>query len=97
MRGIISIHAPKDVNEERLFRLVKLLEKEAKILNFDLKGPYYTDEDRVIVYYEDSEIKTFIYIDNYNDDLDPEKIRSTIRVLSLIAMQKEEEIYIETI
>jgi hypothetical protein len=97
MKGIISVYFPEKTEPETVYRLMKILQKEAKILDLKLRGPYYTDERRTVVYYEDPEIKTFIYVENYKEKLDPEKIRSTIRVLSLIAMQKEEEIYIENI
>lgn len=97
MKGIISVHAPEKMNPEKVFELMNILRKEAKLLGLKLKGPYYTDEKRMVVYYEDTEIKTFIYIEDANDKLDPEKVRTTIRVLSLIAMEKEEEIYIENI
>lgn len=97
MRGIISVHVPRKMNPEKVFGLMNILRREAKLLGLDIKGPYYTNEVRMVVYYEDNEIKTFIYIEKPDNKLDPEKIRSTIRVLSLIAMQKEEEIYIENI
>lgn len=97
MKGVISVHAPENMNPEKVFKLMNILRKEAKLLGLKLKGPYYTDEKRMVVYYEDSEIKTFIYIEDADNKLDPEKVRSTIRVLSLIAMEKEEEIYIENI
>ena len=97
MKGIISVYIPMKMSPEKTYKLMKILRREAKLLDLNLKGPFYTEEKRMVVYYEDSEIKTFIYVENYGEKLDPEKIRTTIRVLSLIAMQKEEEIYVENI
>jgi hypothetical protein len=97
MKGVISVYVPEKMAPEKVYELMKILRKEAKLLDLNLKGPYYTDEKRTVVYYEDNEIRTFIYVENYGEKLDPEKIRTTIRVVSLIAMQKEEEIYVENI
>lgn len=93
----LVLYTPRDVNGRALFKLVKTLKEEAELLRIDFKGPYFRDDDKLVVYYEDEEIKTFIYIDDLENELDPEKIRATIKVLALIAMDKEEEIYVENI
>ena len=97
MKSVISVYAPKDIDPEKLFNLTQILRREAETLNLEFKGPYESEDERVMVYYEDDEVRTFIYIDDYKNELDPERIRVTIRVLSLIAMHKEEEIIIDTI
>lgn len=97
MSGIISVYAPKEIDPEKLFNLTRILKEEAEALNLEFRGPYQGEDDKVIVYYEDDDIRTFIYVSDYENELDPERIRVTVRVLSLIAMHKEEEILIDTI
>ncbi len=93
----LVLYTPEHIDGEKLFRLVKALKKEADLLRLDFSGPFFRNDDRLVVYYEDDEIRTFIYIDDLESELDIEKIRATIKVLALIAMDKEEEIYIENI
>lgn len=93
----LVLYTPGDIDGETLFKLMKTLKEEAELLRLDFSGPYFRDDDKLVVYYEDDEIRTFIYIDNLENELDPDKIRATIKVLALIAMDKEEEIYVENI
>ena len=96
MRKLV-LYAPEDMDGEKLYKLVKALRDEAKLLKLDFSGPYFNTDGRLIVYYEDDEIRTFIYVDDLENELNPERIRATIKVLALIAMDKEEEIYIENL
>ncbi len=93
----LVLYTPENIEGEKLFRLVKALKQEAELLRLSFTGPIFREDDKLVVYYEDDEIRTFIYVDDLNNELDTEKIRATIKVLALIAMDKEEEIYVENI
>ncbi len=93
----LVLYTPENIEGEKLFRLVKALKQEAELLRLSFTGPIFREDDKLVVYYEDDDIRTFIYVDDLNNELDTEKIRATIKVLALIAMDKEEEIYVENI
>jgi len=75
----------------------EMLKKEAHSLNLRYEERR-SIEDYLMVYYEDDETSTFIYLENENDSLD--NIRMMVRVLALIASsmgeEKTEEMIVET-
>ncbi len=92
--GKIILHLPPRINRKIVRKLIEDLKREAWNLGLNFEGPYY-NERRIIIYYEDQKIKTFIFVSDENpDNIDIDSIKYTIRVLALIAMHEEEEICI---
>jgi len=86
MRKLI-LYIPSNIEEDRLMELKRVLREEASIL-----GLRYIEkmnmEENLMVYYEDDEISTFLYIDEDPKE-NAENVRMMVRVLALIAMMKE--------
>lgn len=85
MRGALTVYAPSGLEGDVLRGIVDSLEKEASILKIEFNGLRTTDKGRLIVRYESGSLRTEIFADlNGNLDLSIEKVKATIRVLSLI-------------
>lgn len=91
----IALYLPKNyMKEEKWIKICEMVKKESKILGIgyiEKNG----DEEYPIVYLEDSETSTFIYIEDSEED-DIENIRAMIRVLTLVALLSEEKVKSES-
>ena len=86
MKGAITIYAPYDVDIRRLNEIKGVVEKEAKELGLRVMGPYARNDNRICVFYEDEASKCYIYVDDYEEPLNIEKMALTIRLMATITM-----------
>lgn len=88
MIGEIVLYSPYNVDGDRLDRLEKTVKRVAGELGIPFRGPIYRDDNRVCVYYEDNDVKVYIYVDDPERDVNYDKVEMTIRVMSSIALKK---------
>jgi len=92
MSGRISVYAPFDCDPVRLRQMVEIVRSEAGELGLDLVGPFGRDDNRICVFYEDSEAKCYVYVDNYEKPLNMEKAALTIRVMVAMTRMRKQAI-----
>ena len=86
----IALYLPRNYKErEKWIRIREIVKEESKALGVEYIEKI-GDEDYPIVYLEDSETSTFIYVEDSEED-DTENIRAMIRVLTLVALLGEEK------
>ena len=92
----LVLYIPPDEDPQKIDKVRAVVKDEAGILGLDYEERM-NPEDYLMVYYEDDEISTFLYIED-EDGESMDNIRMMIRVLALIAMnmEKREEVYIKT-
>ena len=86
----IVLYMPKKGSDDKKWNEIRrIVKEESEILGigYDEK---IGDEEYPIVYLEDNESTTFIYIEDSQED-DIENIRAMIRVLTLVALLTEDK------
>ncbi|MFQ5712134.1 MAG: hypothetical protein ACE5GD_10220 [Candidatus Geothermarchaeales archaeon] len=95
MSGNIVIYAPFDVDLKRLEEIKRVVESEARSLDLRVKGPFLRSDNRICVFYEDEKARCYVYIDDYEEPLNIEKMALTIRLMSTITMMESGKIKVE--
>ncbi len=93
--GNIVIYAPFNADLERLREIKKVAETEGRGLDLKVKGPFLRNDNRICVFYEDERVKCYVYIDDYEEPLNIEKMALTIRMMTTIMMMEVGKIAIE--
>ncbi len=93
--GNIVIYAPFNADLERLREIKKVAEIEGRGLDLKVKGPFLRNDNRICVFYEDERVKCYVYIDDYEEPLNIEKMALTIRMMTTIMMMEVGKIAIE--
>lgn len=88
MAGKIVIYAPHRSDNERLQKIKRLFNILSRDLDIPVKGPIYRDDNRICVYYEDDDIKLYIYIDDPCREVNFEKAEMTIKLMTAMAMKQ---------
>jgi|Deesub1362B_J571_1020462.scaffolds.fasta_scaffold00003_504 hypothetical protein len=88
MIGEIVLYSPYNADGDRLDKLEATVKKVAQELGIPYRGPIYREDNRVCVYYEDSDVKVYIYVDDPEREVNYDKVEMTIRVMSSIALKK---------
>jgi len=86
----IALYYPKKgYDKSRLENIRQIVKDECKSLGLEYIEKE-NDEEYPIIYLEDKEASTFLYIEDMEDG-DEENIRAMIRVLTLVALLTEEK------
>ncbi len=86
----IALYLPRNYEErEKWVKIREIVKEESRSLGVEYVEKI-GDEEYPIVYLEDSETSTFIYVEDSEGD-DTENIRAMIRVLTLVALLGEEK------
>lgn len=93
--GNIVIYAPFNADLERLREIKKVVEIEGRGLDLKVKGPFLRNDNRICVFYEDERAKCYVYIDDYEEPLNIEKMALTIRMMTTIMMMEVGKIAVE--
>lgn len=97
MMGKILLYAPYNVDRERLEKIREILLELSREVNIPLEGPIYRDDNRICVYYEDMDVRVFIYVDDPEREINFEKVRMTIKIMTVIAAKHHMEKILEVV
>ena len=86
----IALYLPRNYKgNEKWIKIREIVKEESQALGVEYIEKI-GDEEYPIVYLEDSETSTFIYVEDSEED-DTENVRAMIRVLTLVALLGEEK------
>ncbi|GEM_PF-1236262 len=87
----IALYIPRrSIGSDRINKIRNMLREECKLLGLEYVEKE-NDEEYPIIYLEDSETTTFLYIEDEAEE-SLENIRAMVRVLTLVALLSEEKV-----
>jgi len=97
MIGKISLYAPYNADRKRLSKISRILRRLSKEMNIPFEGPIYRGDNRICAYYEDRDVRVFIYVDDPERDVNFDKVEMTIRIMTIMAAKQHVEKVLEVV